>query len=281
MMRPVMFDEPDSEMIPVNTISSTYLWGADLLVAPVTEPGATRKDVYFPRPGSAWFDFYTDERHRGGVQETVKPVADHIPTYVRAGAFVPMAAVVQTTRDYSTRALDLHYWYDASVATTQGELYDDDGRTPDAYAAGKYELLRFTGRAAPGSLRIGVAPQLGAAYAPSARRFTLKVHNVATRPRAVEVAGAQAGVPVGCGQAGAGGGVAGGVDRGGGGGDQSLTHWPCPTTAAVEPSSPRRRGSKYRAVHATWVPLRGYDGTLLCSAPCCRIYLFYWKLIFH
>lgn len=188
MMRPMLFEEPDSEAAPVNTMAGAYLWGPDLLVAPVIEPGATRKEVYFPHAGATWYDFYTDAPHRGGIVETVTPVADHIPTYVRAGAFIPMAPVVQTTRDYSTRALDLHYWYDAGVAASEGELYDDDGATPNAFEAGKYELVRFSSRTAPGAVRIALTPQAGAAYAPSPHRFTLKVHNVATKPRAVEVA---------------------------------------------------------------------------------------------
>lgn len=189
MMRPMLFEEPDAEMVPVNTISGTYLWGPDLLVAPVTEPGATRKEVVFPHPGSTWYDFYTDAAHRGGIIETVKPVAAHIPTFVRAGAFIPMAPVVQTTRDYSTKKLDLHYWYDAGVNASTGELYDDDGQTPDAWAAGKYELVRFASHATPGQLDLSLMPECGAAYTPTAHVFTLKIHNMGARPRAVEAAG--------------------------------------------------------------------------------------------
>jgi oligosaccharide 4-alpha-D-glucosyltransferase len=95
LMRPIVFEEPENDMVPTPTISSTYLWGADFLVAPVTEPGALRKEVYFPHPGSTWFDFYTGQAHRGGIIETVPTVREHIPTYVRAGAFVPLAAPVQ------------------------------------------------------------------------------------------------------------------------------------------------------------------------------------------
>jgi alpha-glucosidase (family GH31 glycosyl hydrolase) len=189
LMRPILFEEPDAEMVPANTISATYLWGPDFLVAPVTEPGATRKEVYFPHPGTTWYDFYTDEAHRGGVIETVKPVAEHIPTYVRAGAFIPMAAVVHSTRDYTTRKLDLHYWHDAAVSSATGELYDDDGQTPQAYQAGKYELVRFASHAAPGRLEIAFTPEPGAAYAPAGHVFTLKVHNVGAKPRTVEVDG--------------------------------------------------------------------------------------------
>jgi alpha-glucosidase (family GH31 glycosyl hydrolase) len=187
MMRPMLFEEQDEE--GAAGISSTYLWGPSLLVAPVVEPGATRKEVHFPNKGSVWFDFHDDQPHRGGITEVVTPVAGHIPAYVRAGAFVPMAKVVQSTRDYNTRALELHYWHDAGVTASTGQLYDDDGKTPNAYEAGKYELVRFSSRADAGKLEIGLAPEAGAAYTASSHSFALKVHNVARKPRAVQVDG--------------------------------------------------------------------------------------------
>jgi alpha-glucosidase (family GH31 glycosyl hydrolase) len=189
MMRPVLFDDPDNEFMATTGISSTYLWGPDFLVAPVTEPGAARKEVFFPRKGSVWFDFYTDEPHHGGILETVATRPDRIPTYVRAGAFIPLAQPVQSTRDYSTARLDLHYWHDARVTQAQGHLYDDDGHTAHAFEAGKYELVRFSSRFADGRLALAVAPEPGAAATPTARTFDLKVHNVAAKPRAVRVGG--------------------------------------------------------------------------------------------
>jgi oligosaccharide 4-alpha-D-glucosyltransferase len=189
LMRPIVFDEPENDMVPTPTISSTYLWGPDFLVAPVTEPGALRKEVYFPHPGSTWFDFYTGQAHRGGIIETVATVREHIPTYVRAGAFVPLAAPVQSTEDYSTRKLELHYWHDAGVGSAAGQLYDDDGRTAGAYEAGKYEIVRFSSRLSEGRLAIGLAPETGKAATATAREFALKVHNVASKPRAVMAGG--------------------------------------------------------------------------------------------
>jgi alpha-glucosidase (family GH31 glycosyl hydrolase) len=189
MMRPVLFDDPDNEMMSTTGVSSTYLWGPDFLVAPVTDPGAARKEVVFPRKGSVWFDFYTDEPHRGGIIETVATRPDRIPTYVRAGAFIPLARPMQSTREYSTAKLDLHYWHDAGVSAAQGHLYDDDGSTAHAYEAGKYELVRFAGRFADGRLALTLSPETGAAATPTARSFDLKVHNVAARPRAVQAGG--------------------------------------------------------------------------------------------
>ncbi len=184
LMRPVLFEEDEA-----TTMSSTYLWGRDFLVAPIVEPGATRKEVHFPVKDSVWFDFHTGEKHRGGITEVVKPEEAHIPVYVRAGAFIPMAKVVQTTRDYSTRSIDLHYYHDASVASGEGKMYDDDGETADAYAKGKYEIVRFASSYANGKLEIGLQTETGKALLPAERGFALKVHNVERKPRAVAVDG--------------------------------------------------------------------------------------------
>jgi len=143
----------------------------------------------FPRKGSTWFDFYTDEPHRGGIIETVATRPDRIPTYVRAGAFIPLARPVQTTRDYSSARLDLHYWHDTGVRNAEGHLYDDDGHTAHAYQSGRYEIVRFTSRLADGRLEFGIAPETGVAATPAARTFALKVHNIAARPRAVQAGG--------------------------------------------------------------------------------------------
>jgi oligosaccharide 4-alpha-D-glucosyltransferase len=184
LMRPVLFEDDEA-----TAMASTYLWGRDFLVAPVVEPGATRKEVHFPVKGSVWFDLHTGEKHLGGITEVVKPVEANIPVYVRAGAFIPMAKVVMSTRDYSSRQIDLHYYHDASITSGSGKMYDDDGETPDAFEKGKYEIVRFTSQYAGGRLSIGLQTETGKSQVPAARGFALKVHNVAARPRSVTVDG--------------------------------------------------------------------------------------------
>ncbi|MDQ2822201.1 MAG: DUF4968 domain-containing protein [Pseudomonadota bacterium] len=187
LMRPMMFVEKDPERAVDR--STTYMWGPDFLVTPVVQPGATRQEVFFPNAGSVWFDFYNDAVHRGGVLEIVKPAEDRIPVFVRAGAFIPLALVVQTTRDYTGRQIDLHYYHDASVAASSGKLYDDDGATAGAFEAGKYEIVRFASTFADGTLQIGFATETGKQYAAAKRGFALTVHNVQARPRAVTIDG--------------------------------------------------------------------------------------------
>ncbi|WP_181259207.1 glycoside hydrolase family 31 protein [Pseudoduganella armeniaca] len=190
LMRPVLFaDDGSASTIDTGSIAATYQWGDSFLVAPVTEPGAVRKDVYFPGKDSAWFDFYTGERHRGGILETVGVVPEHIPVYVRAGAFVPLAPVVQSTKDYTTKQIELHYWHDETVKASSGKLYDDDGKTAEAFEQGRYELARFGSVVAPGQLRIGIATEVGQHYQATPRAYTLHVHHVTKKPRAVTLDG--------------------------------------------------------------------------------------------
>ena len=183
LMRPIMFEGGD------NGVASTYLWGRDFLVAPVTEPGAQRKEVNFPASAKVWFDFYSDAAHKGGINEVVPVAAEHIPVFVRAGAFVPLAKVVQTTRDYSTKRVELNYYYDATAGSTSGKLYDDDGATAGAYEQGKYEIAHFAGAASASSFEIGIETEVGKAWQPVSRAYAIKVHNVAGRPRSVKLDG--------------------------------------------------------------------------------------------
>jgi alpha-glucosidase (family GH31 glycosyl hydrolase) len=186
LMRPMLYEEPTN--VKVRAMSSTYLWGKDFLVTPVLTAGATKADVYFPAT-SAWFDFYSGERQAGGATKSVKLSPDHVPVYVRAGAFIPMTRVVQTTRDYSTKNIELHYYHDSSVKTATGKLYDDDGLTAQAFEHGRYELLTFTSKVYRRGLSINIDSAIGDNYRRPERSIDLTVHNVSAKPASVRVDG--------------------------------------------------------------------------------------------
>jgi len=154
----------------------------------VLSKGASTAEVYFPAR-SVWFDFYTGAKHAGGMSDSVKLEADHIPVYVRGGAFIPMAKVVQSTRDYNTRHIELHYYHDASVSSGSGKLYDDDGLTANAYEQGQYELLSFTSKLQGRELNINVSSEAGKQYQRPDRSIALQVHNVVRAPSVVRVDG--------------------------------------------------------------------------------------------
>ena len=82
VMRGMFFEFPDDER--AWTTPGQYLFGPDILVAPVTVPGATRWDVYLPA-GAEWTDARTGEMHTGGAAVTVDAPLASIPVFHRGG----------------------------------------------------------------------------------------------------------------------------------------------------------------------------------------------------
>lgn len=186
LMRPLFFEEQDNAKL--FDLSDTYMWGDAFLVSPITDAKATEKEVYFPS-NNTWFDFYTDKMIEGGSAKKVEVVEDHIPVYVRAGSFVPMAKLVQSTVDYSSKYIDLHYYHANSIGDSKGNLFDDDGVTPEAYEKGNYELINFTSHTSKKNLKIRFESEKGESFVAVNREFELIVHNVAKQPKKVKLAG--------------------------------------------------------------------------------------------
>jgi len=137
-----------------------YLYGRDLLVAPVVEKGATSRSLYLP--GGSWYDFWTHERTDGGREIARKVNLETSPLYVRAGAILPMGPVKQYTGEPVEDALTLWVHPGANGAYS---LYEDDGKT-FAYRQSEFSRIqmawndrnrRLQLRLAPGSRWMGEA----------------------------------------------------------------------------------------------------------------------------
>jgi alpha-glucosidase/alpha-D-xyloside xylohydrolase len=99
-----------------------YLYGRDLLVAPVVEKGATSRKVYLPK--GTWHDFWTKEKHEGGREITRAVDLETTPLFVRAGAIIPMDPVRQYSWEKVDGATELQVYPGADGSFL---LYDDDG----------------------------------------------------------------------------------------------------------------------------------------------------------
>lgn len=184
LMRPVFFDEPNSKTQQLS--ATTYLWGKDFLVTPIVNSNVKEQEVYFPK-NNVWFDFYTDEKFEGGITKAIQTKENYIPTYVRAGAFIPMAKLVQSTDTYNASSLDVHYYYDESVITSTSQLYNDDGLTPNAFEKGNYELLQFESEIEKGNLEIEFESIIGSEYTSNDKQINLIIHNINKSPKRIKV----------------------------------------------------------------------------------------------
>lgn len=115
-----------------------YLYGRDMLVAPIVEKGAKSRTVYLPH--GVWYDFWTKEKLTGG-REIVRAVdLETLPLYVRAGAIVPMGPVKQYTGEKVDGPVELliHPGADGNFS-----LYEDDGASFD-FRKGSYTRIQIS-----------------------------------------------------------------------------------------------------------------------------------------
>jgi alpha-D-xyloside xylohydrolase len=134
-MRALFMDFPlDTK---VADIRDEYMFGPAFLVAPVTEQGATRKKVYLPA-GVDWYNYWTNERIRGGQAVEVEAPIDTLPLFVRAGSILPMGDPVENTMQVQKiESVRVYAGADGDFA-----LYQDDGKTY-AYEKGEYSVTRM------------------------------------------------------------------------------------------------------------------------------------------
>jgi alpha-glucosidase len=170
-MRPLVLHYPEDARTPL--LRDQYLWGRDLLIAPVVTEGATARRVYLPE--GTWYDYWTNRRYGGGRHITAASPLETMPLYVRAGAILPLAPVRTSTGGA---------WEELTLAIYPGEnesrftLYEDDGETT-AYERGAYTETTYVCR--PGDDGAGLTVEIGEA---GSRAYNLEVR-LPKRPSAV------------------------------------------------------------------------------------------------
>ena len=156
-MRALFMDFPNDPN--VSNVGDEYMFGPAFLVAPVTEQGRESRQVYLPA-GRDWYNYWTNERLKGGQTVTVAAPIGIIPLFVAAGSIVPTGSDIQNTSTAQTLK-------EIRVYPGRGSefmLYDDDGVTYD-YEKGQGRLTRLHWDDERGQLTAKGAPLVGASIA--------------------------------------------------------------------------------------------------------------------
>jgi alpha-glucosidase/alpha-D-xyloside xylohydrolase len=139
-----------------------YLWGRDILVAPVIEPGAKARRLYLPN--GPWYDFWTGEQVTGGREIDRAVDLATLPLYVRAGAILPLGPVKQYVDQVVNEPLKLRVY---PGANGQFSLYEDDGAS-FAYERGEFTRVAIGWNDSRRELKLALAP--GSKLLPPRRR---------------------------------------------------------------------------------------------------------------
>lgn len=120
--------------------SFEFMFGRDILVANVLEPGATSRRVYLPA-GCKWYSWSNKDTdnytcYEGGQYIDVPVDLSSIPMFIREGAIIPIAdnQLMSMERD-KIKSLRIIFAPDGN--TRVFTYYDDDGVTNE-YLNGKY-----------------------------------------------------------------------------------------------------------------------------------------------
>ncbi|MBE8168012.1 MAG: DUF5110 domain-containing protein, partial [Shewanella sp.] len=185
LMRPMMFANDTSKSFDN---ASSYFWGDAFLVTPIVNPDVKTVDVDLPK--GVWIDFFDETVYQGGKSIKLATQVDTLPVLVKAGSFVPMVEPVQSTIDYSTQNLTLHYYHDEGVKAASGKMFDDDGTNPNSIKKEQFELVTFNAQFKAEKLSITIDRQLNSyANAVKQRQLSLFIHNIDKKPKKMLVDG--------------------------------------------------------------------------------------------
>jgi alpha-D-xyloside xylohydrolase len=86
-MRPLFYDFPTDPS--AWAVDDAFMFGPDLLVAPVLHPGTTSREVYLPA-GATWTDAWDGRTFAGGQVIGASAPLERIPLFLRDGAPLPI-----------------------------------------------------------------------------------------------------------------------------------------------------------------------------------------------
>jgi len=124
LIRALVFDYPNDKN--VLDIKDEFLFGKEILVAPVTEEKVTERTVYFPE--GEWYDWDYGYKYEGGKSYNIYAPQNRIPVFVKGGSVIPMADQVYNTKDIDRKKINLLIY---PKGTSSFTLYADDGISYD------------------------------------------------------------------------------------------------------------------------------------------------------
>jgi alpha-glucosidase len=125
VIRPILYDFPDDPACLAE--NDEMMLGANLLVAPVVEPGVLEREVHLPA-GAGWFDVWSGTLHDGGRSVRLPAPWDRPPMLAREGSAIPVNLAEQ---HFARPADERGFWvfpHRAEGAFTT-ESFEDDGES--------------------------------------------------------------------------------------------------------------------------------------------------------
>ncbi len=190
LVRPLGLYEPQNGIKRYDSVTDQFLWGRDVMVAPVMTQGATERLIHFP--AGEWIDYnHPSRRYQGHTSANYAAPIDVLPLFVRAGAFLPRATGhMENVGDYSPNSLDIIYYRGSESSSYT--LFDDDLHSTGTLEQGKHRLIHFAATPAQNSLRIDISIEGEIIGNKLNKQYRLIMPDVQAKPTRVSVNGKSA-----------------------------------------------------------------------------------------
>ena len=159
--------------VKVRDMGDQYLWGKDMLIAPVYKKGAVSREVYLPE--GLWYDWWTNEQITGSKTVTKNVDLKTMPIYVKAGAIIVMDPVKQYTSEVVNAPVTVRIYTGDSGSF---ELYEDDGISQE-YLEGTYSLTKFSWDNK--KMTLSITPVQESGVKPAARSMVIELLPAGTK----------------------------------------------------------------------------------------------------
>lgn len=186
LVRPITFH--GGSTVLRDTVSDEYLWGNEVLVAPVMHQGAVSRRIIFPE--GLWLDLSDPRKAYSGTVADYPAPLDVLPVFVKAGAIIPTADYsMDNTADYDPARLTINYFPFRGIKSSY-TLFDDNRMTQNTLSSGEYRLIHFAGDClADGDFSVDISSEGTYTGAPKMITFTFKAEGLDRKPESVTVDG--------------------------------------------------------------------------------------------
>ncbi len=183
LCRPLYYDDPENQQ--AYSFRNEYMFGDDILVAPVTQKGKdgyTEMQVWLPE--GKWYEWNTGTLLKGGQTLKRNFALDEYGIYVKAGAIIPMYndSVMNLSSNDEDYIINIFPGADGDAT-----VYEDNGN--DKNYASEYATTEITAKRKANTLDVYIAARKGQYKdMPQSRNYKIKLL-AATPPASITLNG--------------------------------------------------------------------------------------------
>lgn len=167
-------------------IDDQFLFGEELLVAPVLRKGERVRRLYLPE--GEWYDFHDPRQtYFGGETIAYRAPLSVIPLFVKKGSIIPMMPVMQYIHERSDYPLWVHVYPHYEEESARFELYEDEGEDL-GYLENVASRTLFTCTTLPDGYRMEITPHDNG-FRQSDRRNLILTFHLEEQPSRVTING--------------------------------------------------------------------------------------------